>query len=113
MNETERLRKLANKKEKKGTQATKLGDILHEIVNNRISPRQERFEKVTNCFRQLLPEELASHCRIMDIAGGQLKIGIDIPSYRYEMQLCSRDILRDLQRRCPSAHIKKIKLVAG
>ena len=82
-------------------------------MDERISPQQTRFSEVFETWNRLLPEELCGHCEIIDISGGQLKVQADSPSYVYELQLCSSELLEELQRQCPKARLTKIKFVAG
>ncbi len=93
--------------------AVRLGDVTRELMENRISPQQARFAPIAELWSQLLPDELHRHCKIVGISGGQLKVIVDLPVYMYELQLCSSELLSELQRQCPRAHIKKIKFVVG
>ena len=89
----------------------KVGDIAQTFFTNWISPRQARFGNVTELWDQLLPGELSRHCEIVDISSGKLKVRADSPAYRYELQLCSSELLKELQQQCPKARIKEIKVV--
>ncbi|NIP25487.1 MAG: DUF721 domain-containing protein [Phycisphaerae bacterium] len=93
--------------------AVRLGDVTRELMEKRISPQQAKFGPIAEIWNQLLPEELRRHCKIADISGGHLKVLVDLPAYMYEMQLCSSELLSEMQRQCPRAHIKKIKFVVG
>jgi predicted nucleic acid-binding Zn ribbon protein len=93
--------------------AVKLGAVAKELIENRISPQQARFGSIPEIWNQLLPDELRRHCKIENISGGQLKVLVDLPAYKYELQLCSSELLRELQQQCPRAHIKKIKFFVG
>jgi len=93
--------------------AVKLGECARELMKNRISPQQARFGSVADVWSQLLPTELRRHCKIADISYGQLKVLVDSPSYMYELQLCSSDLVGELQQQCPRAHIKEIKFVVA
>lgn len=94
-------------------EAVRLGDVTRELMENRISPQQARFGPIAQIWNRLLPEELRRHCKIAGFSAGRLKVLVDLPAYMYEMQLCSSEILSELQRQCPRAHIKKIKFVVG
>ena len=91
----------------------RLGDVARELMKNRISPRQARFGSIPEVWNRLLPEQLSRHCRIQGISAGQLKVQVDSSPYQYELQLCSEEILSELQQQCPRANIKKIKFVVG
>ena len=93
--------------------ATRLGKTLGELMKKRISPQQVRFGPVVELWDQLLPAELQRHCKIADISGGQLKVLVDSPSYLYELQLCSSELLEELQQQCPRARIRTIKFIVG
>jgi len=81
-------------------------------MDDRISPRQAQFSKITEAWNRLLPAELCGHCEIVDISGGRLKVQADSPSYMYELQICSSELLKELQRQCPRVRLAKIKVVA-
>lgn len=105
---------ITNRRAKQGPDATvRLGDVLNELLVNRISPAQATLRSVDEAWSRLLPAELSQHCRIADISSGQLKVLVDSPPYMYELQLCSSDILRELQRQCPRARLRKIRLAIG
>ena len=90
-----------------------LGDVLSELMENRVSPQQIRFGLIAEAWSQLLPTELCQHCKIVDISSGRLKVLADSSSYMYELQLLSCELLKELARRCPRARIKEIKFAVG
>jgi hypothetical protein len=97
----------------RGETAVSLGDVLSKLMENRVVPRQSRAELISQAWRMLLPSELRRHCRIVDIAGGRLKVIADSPSYMYELKLLSCELLIELTRRYPRARIKEIKVAVG
>lgn len=105
------IRQRRSRAKSKGTQ--RLGEILIELMDGQVSPRQARFGPVVELWGELLPVELACHCRITGLIGGQLKVAVDSPSYMHELRLCSVELLEELQQRCPRARIERIKIVAG
>jgi predicted nucleic acid-binding Zn ribbon protein len=90
-----------------------LGDILSELMKRRVSPQQTRFGLIAEALSQMLPVELCQHCRIAGISGGRLKVLADSPSYMYELQLLSCELLKELARQCPQAKIQEIKFAVG
>jgi predicted nucleic acid-binding Zn ribbon protein len=88
-----------------------LKDSLSELMEQRISPRHKRCGPLFELWERLLPAELSKHCRPDGFRGGQLRVTVDAPSYLYELQLCSGELLSELQQQCPGARIKKIKFV--
>ena len=97
----------------KSNRTARLGDAVRQLMENQILPRQARFEAVVELWSQLLPAELRRHCKLADISGGQLKVLVDSPAHLYELQLCSSQLLEELQQQCPRARIKKIKFAVG
>ena len=96
---------------KKFDRTAKVGDVVQMFVTKWVSPRQARFGAVVEVWSQLIPAELCKHCEIVDVSGGQLKVRVDSPSYKYELQLCSSELLKELQQQCPKARLTKIKFV--
>ena len=93
--------------------AVSLGDVLSGVMEGRVSPQQMRFGLITEAWSQLLPVELCRHCRIDGISGGRLKVLADSPSYMYELQLLSSELLEELGRQYPQARIQEIKIAVG
>ena len=114
MDEEERLLNATRwRKSWKTYRAANLGNVARQLMDERISPQQARFSEVFEVWSRLLPEELCGHCEIIDISGGQLKVQADSPSYVYELQLCSSELLNELQRQCPRLRVTKIKFVVA
>lgn len=88
----------------------RLGDIIKERMDQWISPQQRKFASVVQLWSKLLPDELRQHCRLTDISAGKLWVSVDSPSYMYELQLCSSEIIAELRRCCPQVRIKTIKI---
>jgi predicted nucleic acid-binding Zn ribbon protein len=93
--------------------AVRIGDVLGELMEKRVSPQQIRFGLIAEAWSQLLPVELCQHCRIAGISGSRLKVLADSPSYMYELQLLSCELLKELARQCPQARIQEIKFAVG
>lgn len=93
--------------------AVSLGDVLSGLMENQVAPQQTRFGLITEALSQMLPAELYQHCRIVDVSGGRLKVTVDSPSYVYEMQLLSSELLEEFARQYPRARIKEIKFAVG
>jgi hypothetical protein len=90
-----------------------LGEAVRKLMDDFVSPRQTVFSAVEQLWNELLPAELARHCRLADIGGGQLKVFVDSPSYMHELRLCSQELVGQFDRRCPQARIKRIQLAIG
>ncbi len=99
--------------QKRPENTTRLAEVVRQLMDNRISPQQRRFQPIAQLWNYLLPPELRQHCKLADISGGQLKVLVDSPSYMHELRLCSPQLLEDLQTHCPKARIKEIKVAVG
>jgi len=100
-------------KETKAVGAVRLGDVVGQFMEGRISPQHNKFGPVSELWSQLLPPELFQHCKLAGVNGGQLKVSVDSPVYLHELRLCGAELLNELQRHCPAARIKEIKIVIG
>jgi predicted nucleic acid-binding Zn ribbon protein len=67
---------------------------------------------VLELWEQLLPEELARHCRIEAAAGTELRVAAESGSYAHELRMCAGELLAEIRRQCPGAKIRSIKVVA-
>ncbi len=99
------------RREQAGTE--RLGDLVEQVIERGVVPRQVRFGRLAEVWGGLLPVELRRHCRIADVSGGLVRVLVDSPSYVYELQLCCGELLEGLQRQCPRLRIKKIKFAVG
>jgi predicted nucleic acid-binding Zn ribbon protein len=114
MDEEERLLNATRwRRSWKSYKAASLGQVAQQLMDEKISPQQTRFSEVAEVWSRLLPVGLCGHCEIVDISGGQLTVQADSPSYVYELQLCSSELLEELQWQCPKARLTKIKFVVG
>lgn len=114
MDEVEQLLNAAEwRRSWKTYRAASLGQVARQLLDEQISPQQARFSRVAEAWSRLLPAELYGHCEITDISGGRLEVQVDSPSYKYELQLCSSELLEELQRQCPRVRLTKIKLVVA
>ena len=93
--------------------AVKLGDTIEEFMESKALPQWTKYNSIVELWNQMLPDELSRHCRIVDISGGRLKVLADSPSYMYELNLLSKNIIFELQRRCPRHQIQQIKIAIG
>jgi hypothetical protein len=93
--------------------AIRLDQAARVFIDEQVSPRQARFSQIADAWERLLPAQLSAHCEIVGIAGGQLDVQVDSPSYLYELQLCSAELLDELQRQCPKVRLTKIKFVVA
>ena len=114
MDEDTRLRNAVKwRSARKPYSAVRLDQAVRELVEEKVLPRQARFSQLAEAWDRLLPASLSAHCEIANIAGGQLDVQVDSPSYLYELQLCSAELLDELQRQCPKLRLTKIKFVVA
>ena len=115
MRENEQLlhKDIEEQRVRKSDRTVRLGAAVEQFLTEQVSPKQARFGAVAELWSRLLPEELCRHCEIVDVSGGQLKVRVDSPSYKYELQLCSSELLKELQQQCPKARLTEIKFVVA
>lgn len=94
-------------------EAIKISESLDKIMQEQILPLRKRYEMITQLLDKLLPAYISRHCKIVQVSDGYLKIETDSPSYMYELQLRSSDILEQIKSFCPGIKIKKIKFTLG
>jgi hypothetical protein len=100
---------LANRSNKESISSIRLDSLITDFMENVIEPKHERFQKISDVLGHFIPSGIYEHCRIDSISEGQLNIYVDSPSYMYQLQLYSADILSQLKRCCPQYHIKRLK----
>jgi predicted nucleic acid-binding Zn ribbon protein len=109
----QRTSSLTRPRRPKSKEVAKLGDVLTRLLEERLSPRQARFELISRLWEELLPAEICHHCKIVDISGGELKVLVDSPSYANELRWCSSQLLMEFERRCPRARVRRITFTLG
>jgi hypothetical protein len=95
--------------EQRRSEACRIGDLVCGFVE-RLSPVCSRYESVGQAWEELLPTGLRAHCRIAGVSKGCLKVAADGSSYLFELQLCKAVLLRELQRLCPAARVRRIEV---
>lgn len=87
----------------------RLGQIVTDYLEKNVGPKQSVYAQLSQVWDTLLPDELASHCRLDELKGSVLSVSVDGPAYMHELRLCSAEILSQLRKECPRARIKNIK----
>lgn len=90
-----------------------LGSVIAEYLNQRLGPKQARWEALQQLWYELVPEHIAGHCSIEDFADGKLTVAVDSPGYAHELKMSSGGIIRRMRERMPRLRIKKIISVPG
>jgi hypothetical protein len=102
---------LNRRKTIRADKTTRLCEVLERFMVGRVRSQYKKFGRLPQVWSELLPAELAGHCSIGDISNGTLKVLVDSSAYMYELRLCSGDLLKQLQFRCPRARLQKIRFV--
>jgi len=102
---------IRQRKVRRPDRTVRIGEVAQKFMGEQVSPRQEKYGAVVEIWRRILPLELSQHCEIIDLNGGQLTVKVDSPSYKYELHLCSSELLNELQIQCPRVRLTKIKFV--
>jgi hypothetical protein len=91
------------------SEACRVGELVSSFVA-RLTPVPGRYDSVAEALGELLPGNLQAHCRIAGFQNGSLRLAADGSSYMFELQLCKAVLLRELQRLCPGARIRRIEV---
>ncbi len=85
--------------------------MLEGLMGGRVTSSHERFAALSEAWERLLPPNLAEYCEIKDFTSdGRLKVRVASPAHRYELQLCTSELLTQLKRQCPTARVRRIEL---
>ena len=95
--------------EDRTSEACRMGELVSSFVQ-RLAPTEGRYDSVAHALEGLLPGNLHAHCRVGSLTNGSLKLMADGSSYMFELQLCKAVLLRELQRLCPGARIRRIEV---
>jgi hypothetical protein len=95
--------------EKRMSEASRIGDLVAGFAE-RLNPVCRRYDSVADAWQSLLPEGLRARCRIASMTNGCLEVVADGSSYLFELQLCKAVLLRELQRMCPAARVRRIEV---
>jgi len=109
MNKEEQLRSIGKHKRHREP-FFKLGDVLNKLVDEGVSPRYRRFSSARKIWNEILPYELTKHCKLDGINGGWLRVVVDKPAYRYELEMCRHEVLKKLNQECPGAKLKGLRV---
>jgi predicted nucleic acid-binding Zn ribbon protein len=91
-----------------------LADALAGVMRTGHTGVEQRYEaasQVRSLWAQVLPPELAQHCRVADLSAGLLTVEADSPSYMYELRISSHQLLEYLCKSCPAAKVRAIKVM--
>jgi hypothetical protein len=96
----------------KNIEPSRIADLLGDYAK-RLEPIQQRCMSLGDAWEQILPAALREHCQIVAITGGCLKVAIDSSSYMCELQWCKVELLKELQRLCPGAAVRRLQFTVG
>jgi hypothetical protein len=96
----------------RNTDVCRMGDLVGPFVQA-LRPLHERYDSLAQVWDDLLPDNLRDHCRLGSLADGSIKVFADESSYLCELQWCRSDLLRQLQRLCPTAKVRRIEVAMG
>ncbi|MCU0916185.1 MAG: DUF721 domain-containing protein [Planctomycetes bacterium] len=96
----------------RASEACKAGELMAGLLEQ-WSPVSARYDSVAEAAQALLPDGLRAHCWIAGVTNGCLKVVADGSSYMFELRLCKAVLLRELQRMCPAARVRRIEVGMG
>jgi hypothetical protein len=92
---------------------TLLNEVLGPMVRERLRARCEQSVLLQQCWAEILPPELADHCRIDEFSADVLTVLVDGPVYMHEMRLCEDELRDGLNAALQGIRVKEIKLLIG
>jgi hypothetical protein len=92
---------------------TLLGEVLGPMVHERLSTKCEQSVKLQQRWDEILPPELAEHCRIEEFSADLLKVIVYGPVYMHELRLCKEELCDELNSGVPGVKVKDIRLSIG
>lgn len=90
--------------------AQPLGEVIKDLMDNVISKRQQHSVQLAEVWAKLLPEELSGHCNITEFSSGVLKVKTDGAVYQYELRLCKKALVKELNRALAGVRVRDIKI---
>jgi hypothetical protein len=98
---------------RKKKEAFLLGDVLGQVMKERLSARHEQSIQLKNAWDEVLPQELSEHCRIESFSAGKLTVVVDGPGYMHELRLCKKELCNEMNARLSGMRIREIKPAIG
>lgn len=89
--------------------AGSIGSVVDIYVKEKLWGSKRRAAAV-DIWAELVPAELAEHCRLVGLSRGQMQIEVESGPFMFQMQAFSSQLLAQLRQKCPGAGIEKIKL---
>ncbi|MBN1788534.1 MAG: DUF721 domain-containing protein [Sedimentisphaerales bacterium] len=65
---------------------------------------------VSDAFKLAAGARLEKNCRVESFKAGVLKVSVKPGSYMFELRSRTKEITEEIAMRCPSSHIKAIKI---
>lgn len=115
MDEKQRLLRLTEKaaRYRAARRPAAIGELLRGYMENRVRPRQQDFAIVKEAWDQVVPAAMAGVCRLGDVENGRVRVLVGSPPYRYQLQMCAGELLKELQNRCGRKTVRQIKFELG
>jgi len=82
-------------------------------MDERVCAGYEQSQRLRQSWLEVVPGELAAHCRIEEFTGGVIKVVVDGPAYMHELRLWKRKLCERLNSITPRCGVKDIKIVIG
>ena len=70
----------------------------------------KRNAPVVDLWQEILPLELQSHCSLSGISENTVHLEVEPGPYLYELGLMKEELVAHIQRHCPGAGIRNIKI---
>jgi predicted nucleic acid-binding Zn ribbon protein len=90
-----------------------LGEVLESVMAERVCAGYERAVLLRQAWVEVVPAELAAHCKLKDLSGNVLKIAADSPAYMHELRLYRKELVEQIRSVAPRAGVKDIRITTG
>jgi predicted nucleic acid-binding Zn ribbon protein len=115
MDEDGRLRNVTSKAQAiaKARKPQALAKAINEYIAEHVEQKHEENQDIAKAWRETVPSQLASFCRLAEITRGRVRIVVQSPSHLYQLRLSERELLLAMQKRCGRKAVKELKFEIG
>lgn len=93
-----------------------LDAYLKEFVSpnaKKASPVMDAWSAVMEAWEMVLPEGLATQCKVVKVHSGVITVAVGDPALRYQLEMLKSELLESLRQESRKVKIKDIKFQIG
>lgn len=83
--------------------------LMHKIIET-VERQHKKHDRISDAWEEVLPAAFKSHCKIKEFKNGILKIKVDSPSWKYNLQMSADMLIKQLNEAGGRAKVKSIKI---